>query len=225
MTKITRNTENHEEAGYAMYALTLERARRRYAGEELPVTCLDEELTGETIYNITCDFDGARRLGILTSSIGSFVASIRPFEDRTQALVDVPRLLREQVKEIAKIPECCKRPIKNGDSRAGALDVSDAFVELSDGSRSDTAFDRAFRRRAGEDLEITMADLEGTLALIHQLMIDIEVIVLIVVTAKAIVEEYDGVPPDGVLVEIESLIRKLVTESDLMKLSYDGPMN
>jgi hypothetical protein len=89
----------------------------------------------------------------------------------------------------------------------------------------DAAFDRAFRRRAGEDLEITEDDLDGTFALIRQLMTGIDWIVLIIVTAKAIVEESDGLPQEDVMTQLEGLIRKIVVESDTMNLTFDGRMN
>ena len=101
----------------------------------------------------------------------------------------------------------------------------DGFIDPSDILLGDAAFDRAFRRRAGEDLEITEDDLDGTFALIRQLMTGIDWIVLIIVTAKAIVEESDGLPQEGVMTQLEGLIQKIVVESDTMNLTYDGPMN
>lgn len=204
---------------------TLKRARRRYAGGEVPITCLDEELTGETIYDLTCDFDRDTRLCLLTSTIGNLVTAIRPFEDRTHALIDIPRLLRKHVKDLAKNQEYCQQPLKNAGRGGGRPNVRDGFLDPSNISLADVAFDRAFRRRAGEYLEITKDDLDGTFALIHHLMTDIDCVVLIVVTAKAIVEEYDGHPPEGVMTQIDNLLRKLVVASDSMNLSYDGPMN
>jgi hypothetical protein len=141
--------KNHRKAQSLMSVKALQRARRRYGGEELPVTCFDEELTGETIYNITCDFERGRRLSLLASAIGSLVAVARPFEDRTQHMIDIPRLLRKHVKDIATIPEYCKRPIKNGGSGVAGLNVCGGFIDPSDISLADAAFDRALRRRAG----------------------------------------------------------------------------
>jgi len=225
MTKILKETKDHDKARHVICAFTLDRARRRYAGHEIPVTDLDEKLTAETIYDLTSDLELDTRLCLLTSAIGDLVAGTRPFEDRARHLVDVPRLLRAHVEDLAKIPEHCKQRKKNGGKRAGGPIVSDGFIDPSDILLGDAAFDRAFRRRAGENLEITKDDIDGTFALIRQLMTGIDWIVLIIVTAKAIVEESDGLPQEDVMTQLEGLIRKIVVESDTMNLTFDGRMN
>ena len=107
----------------------------------------------------------------------------------------------------------------------GKNEQADLVPEFANFVLADETFGRALRRYTGENLEVTDEDQLGTLALIQQLMTDIDYALLIDMTANAIVEEYDGPPPDGVFGEFERLVRRTISETDLMDGRFDGPMN
>jgi len=216
MTEIPKETKNHNEACTALCELTLERARRRYAGEEVPVTSDDKYWTMVMISIPTYYLDRNTRLNVLMSVIGNMLAGIRPTKVRSQAFEQVLRLLREYVDDAVKKGGYRNRPKKieikverGKNGGRGALDPYDFAL-------ADETFDRALRRCTGEDLEVTDEDLHGTLALIQQLMTDIDYVLLIGMMANAIVEEYDGPPPNAVFCEFRRLVRRTISESDLM---------
>jgi len=225
MTKITRNTENHEEAGYAMYALTLERARRRYAGEEVPVTSDDKRWTTFMISIPTYYLDRDTRLNLLMSVLGNVVSGIRPTKARERTLDEILRLLREYVDDAVKKGGYRNRPKKIEVEVEKHIKAGRCPFDPYDFVLADETFGRALRRYTGENLEVTDEDQLGTLALIQQLMTDIDYALLIDMTANAIVEEYDGPPPDGVFREFERLIREIIVQSDAMNGGFNGPLN
>ena len=113
---------------------------------------------------------------------------------------------------------------KNGGLILSQEEYYGTIIDLSDLEAPDLAFDRALRRRAGECLQVTPEDVNGTCVLLRQLMTEVELVVLVCVTAQAIVEEYNGKPPNEALQELEVWIRALVVSMDRMPTG-DGLMN
>jgi len=225
MTEMRKGIKNDHEACCVFCAFALERARRRYAGEDVPVTPDDKDWTRVMISIPTHYLDRDTRLSLLAAAIGNMLAGIRPTKVRSQAFEEVFLLLRKNVDESVKKGGYRDRPrtieikMERGvNGGRGALDPYDFAL-------ADETLDRALRRCTGEDLEVTDEDLHGTLALIDQLMTDIDYALLIGVTANAIVEEYNGPPPDGVFGEFERLIREIIVQSDAMNGGFNGPLN
>jgi len=215
MTKITRNTENHEEAGYAMYALTLERARRRYGGEELPVTSEDIYQTELMIDITTSCLEGHTRFDVLANYIAIWLAESQPKNAQDQVLDLVMRCLRRSVDEAIKEGTCRGQPEKIEVEMELDGDVRETFSP-NDFALADKALGHSIRRYCGENLPVTQNDLLGTIALITQLMADIEIAVVVNKLADAIVEECDGSPPDAVFEEIRSLVLRTIRNTDLL---------
>ena len=225
MTAMIKNEEDVKRPYERIFAETLERARRRCDGEVLPITSDDEHWTRVMISVVTYYLDRSTRLSLLTSVIGNALAGMRPTKVRERALDDVLRLLRKHVNGAVKAGEYRNRPKKievNVERRlnegCGMFDPYDVFL-------ADETFDRAVRRGAGENLEVTDEDLRGTIALIQQLMTDIDYDLLIDMTANAIVEEYDGLPPNGVFWEFKRLVRRTISGGDLMNGSFGGTIH
>jgi hypothetical protein len=225
MPKITRNTENHEEACTALCAFALERARRRYAGEEVPVTSDDKRWTTFMILIPTYYLDRDTRLNLLMSVLGNVVSGIRPTKARERTLDEILRLLRESVDDAVKKGGYRNRPKKIEVEVEKHINAGRCPFDPYDFVLADETLGRALRRYTGENLEVTDEDLHGTLALIQQVMTDIDYALLIDMTANAIVEEYDGPPPDGVFGEFERLIREIIVQSDAMNGGFNGPLN
>lgn len=225
MTLSRENIEDGKKPNGTRFAETLERARRRYDGEVILVTDSDEYWTACMIWLATYDFDRNARFSLLMSVIGNTLASIRPIASRKKAYRHVLNLLRKYVDDAARDGDYRTRPKKNEAKVAARVNLSCGAFYLDDFTLADAAFERALRRRLGEEIDATVEDLRGTVALIHQLMTDIDYIVLIEMTANAIVEECDGPPPKAVFAEVKRIISSGIKESDLIHRSYDGPLN
>ena len=90
----------------------------------------------------------------------------------------------------------------------------EVLVDLS--ALADKALRHAIRRYCGENLPVTQNDLLGTIALITQLMADVEIALVVDKLADAIVEECDGSPPDAVFEGIRSLVLRTIRNTDLL---------
>lgn len=202
----------------------LERARRRIAGSPLPVTRCDEEQTATTIYAITCDFDRKMRLELLAGVIGGLISRIPSAEERAEVLECTFGVVRDYVSNAAKKKTKCRPAKKNGGLILPQDEYYGTYIDLSDFEALDLAFDRALRRRAGECLQITPEDVNGTYVLLRQLMTGVELIVLVSVIAQAIVDEYNGESPNEALRGLEDQIRAIVVGIDRMS-TCDGLMN
>jgi len=215
MTKITRNIENNKEAGYAMYALTLERARRRYGGEELPVTSEDIYQTELMIDITTSCLKGYTRIDVLANYFAIWLAESQPKNAQDQVLDVVMRCLRRSVNEAVKKGTSRHQPEKIEVEMDLDGDVRETFSP-NDFALADKALGHSVRRYCGENLPVTQNDLLGTIALITQLMADVEIALVVDKLADAIVEECDGSPPDAVFEGIRSLVLRTIRNTDLL---------
>ena len=202
----------------------LEKARRRIAGIQIPVTRHDEEQTATTIYAISYDFDRQMRLELLSAVIAGLISGIRSTQERAKVLDCTFGVIRDYLSNSAKEKTKCRPAKKNAGVILSQEEYYGTIIDLSDLEAPDLAFDRALRRRAGECLQVTPEDVNGTSVLLRQLMTEVELVVLVCVTAQAIVEEYNGKPPNEALQELEVWIRALVDCMDRMPTG-DGLMN
>lgn len=202
----------------------LERARRRYTGEFVPVTRQDEEQTATTIYAITFDLDRQMRLELLAAVISGLISNIPSAGERAWVLECTLDHIRGYLRDAAR-KQTHFRPAKKN---AGLIDRHEKYcgpyIHPRDVQATDVVFDRALRRRAGECLKITAEDLNGTYALLLQLMTEVDLIVLVSVTAQAIFEEYNGHPPEEALSDLEGFMRNLMESMDWMSTG-DGLMH
>ena len=215
MTEIPKETKNHNEACTALCGLTLERARRRYAGEELPVTSEDICQTELMIDITTSCLEGDTRFDVLANYFAIWLAESQPKNAQDQVLDVVMQCLRQSVDEAVKEETYRYRSKRIEVEMDLDGDVRETF-EPDDFDLADNALGHSIQRYCGENLPVTENDLLGTIALITQLMADIEIAVVVNKLADAIAEECDGSPSDAVFEEIRSLVLRTMRNTDLL---------
>lgn len=215
MTKILKETKDHSEAFTALCALTLERARRRYGGEELPVTSVDIDQTELMIDITTSCLEGHTRFDVLANYFVIWLAESQPKNAQDQVLDVVMQCLRRSVDEAVKEGTYRYRSKRIEVEMDLDGDVRETF-EPDDFALADKALGHSIRRYCGENLPVTENDLLGTIALITQLMADVEIALVVDKLADAIAEECDGSPPDAVFEGIRSLVLRTIRNTDLL---------
>ncbi len=103
--------------------------------------------------------------------------------------------------------------------------MGSCIVDPEDVALADAAFERTHRRRAGENIDVTEADLTGTLCLIHQLIQGLDYKLLIDVLSNSVTEEYGGPVPEELFTEFERIIRKTMIASDLETQPVGDPIS
>ncbi len=230
MTIVVRKIKDHDKPHRPICAENLERARRRNAGHEVPLTRRDQEWAAVTIYDITCDLPLTTRLSLLVSAVGTMLAGIHPLgdrtsEDRKQEFDEFLRLVREQVEHPFRGRENRRAAKKSKNDKASELSLDWIVCNPYDIAVADAAFDRAFRRRSGEELVVTDKDVEGTFSLIIELIKGRELIFLINMIGDLIAKEYQGIALDHAFIELERLILGMFEVNDMIFAPTDRPIN
>lgn len=204
--------------------MTLARARRRFQGHELPVTPDDTYQTEQMIDITTRYLEGDTRLDVLANYLAIWLVESQSRESQEQVVDVIMHCLREGV----------DWAIEEGTYRHGREKIK-AEMEMDgdvrgtispgDFALADKALSRAIRRYSGESLIVTEEDLLGTVALITQLMADIEIALVVDKLADATVEEYKGQPPKAVFVNIRSIIQQYMRHSDLSNSGFGAPLH
>jgi len=230
MTIVVRKIKDHDKPHRPICAENLERARRRNSGHEIPLTPRDQEWTAVTIYDITCDLPPTTRLSLLVSAVGTMLAGIHPLgdrtlEDRKQEFDEFLRLVRERVEHPFQCRENRRVAKKSKNDKASELRLDWIVCKPFDIAIADAAFDRAFRRRSGEELVVTDKDVEGTFSVIIELMKGRDLIFLINMIGDLIAKEYEGIALDRAFIELERLILGMFEVTDMIFAPIDRPIN